>query len=416
MHENIKLSIIVTTFNVEKYLTKCLDDCLNQTVNNFELIVVDDGSTDNTKSIILSYAEKDKRIRPILMKHNSPGGVATAANIGLNAARGDWIGFADGDDLFDPTMFQKLLNAAETSDADIAICKFKEYDSNEQIEYDPWDPHWNELEKFHEVDLTNHQNKLKFLKLNPVPWRKLYKRDLIEKNNIRFKECNYFFEDNSFHWFVTLSAKKVVFVNEALCYHRMNRIGQTMQANGSKLLGIYYQFDVIKEFLVVNNQYSDFKFALIEWLFGQTAWISEELDSKFRKVFFDVLTEKLRTLDFKDIKRVIRTGCSRKLASIIVAACDENYNIFELVLINKFSKPLSFNIRVKYYRHGLSFMFASPVKKINKFFFHRKNMENQIAGLHWEISEIRKLLELNAAFNEELLKELKKDKHSDNIF
>lgn len=407
------LSIIVTTYNVEQYIEQCLKDVLNQSIKDFELIVVDDGSTDKTPEIIKAWGKKDSRIRPIILQENSPGGVATAANIGLNAARGVWVGFADGDDMFRATMFEKLLSAAETYDSDISICRFKEYDNREQQSYEPWDPYWNELSRFKSLNLSEDRIRQRFLKLNPVPWRKLYKRSFLENNQIRFEECEFFFEDNSFHWFVTLNANSVAFVDEALCYHRMNRRGQTMLAGGSRLLGVFYQFDVIKQYLEKHDKYKTFKHSLIEWLFGQTAWIAEELDPRYWDLFFTTLQEKFKNITLKDCKPVLKQGCSRKLISIVIAVFSNDSEAFKIALNNKIKHSLLHRLLIKYYQCGMKGLIKSPFVKLGRNLHHSHQTQEQLSGIHWELSEIRKLLELNAIYQETLIEKLNKVESND---
>lgn len=116
-----KLSIIVPVYGVEKYLPDCLDSILQQTLRDWELILIDDGSPDRCGAICDDYAEKDARIRVI---HQYNHGVSAARNAGLYAAQGDYLGFVDADDLVSSEMFETLIQAAESHGCDIAICGF----------------------------------------------------------------------------------------------------------------------------------------------------------------------------------------------------------------------------------------------------------------------------------------------------
>ena len=116
-----KLSIIVPVYGVEKYLPACLDSVLQQSLEDWELILIDDGSPDHCGAICDEYAEKDARIRVI---HQDNHGVSAARNAGLRAAQGDYYGFMDADDLVSPEMYETLLQAAESHGCDIAICGF----------------------------------------------------------------------------------------------------------------------------------------------------------------------------------------------------------------------------------------------------------------------------------------------------
>ena len=114
----IKVSIIVPVYNVEKYLEKCLDSIVKQTYENIEIILVDDGSTDKSGTILDQYAEMDNRISVI---HKKNEGVSTARNTGIEAARGEYICFADADDYLMPDYVEYLLTLAVDKNADIAI-------------------------------------------------------------------------------------------------------------------------------------------------------------------------------------------------------------------------------------------------------------------------------------------------------
>ena len=103
--KNLEISVIVPVYKVEKYLNECIDSILAQTFTDFEVILVDDGSPDGCPALCDAAAEKDSRVRVI---HKANGGVSTARNAGLAAARGNWVGFVDSDDVIDKTYLEKL--------------------------------------------------------------------------------------------------------------------------------------------------------------------------------------------------------------------------------------------------------------------------------------------------------------------
>ncbi len=114
-----KISVIVPVYNVEKYLSRCIDSILAQTFGDYEVILVDDGSTDRSGKICDEYAEKDPRFRVI---HKENGGLSDARNTGVSAAVGDFVCFIDSDDFIDPEMLSVLLSLTETTGAEVAIC------------------------------------------------------------------------------------------------------------------------------------------------------------------------------------------------------------------------------------------------------------------------------------------------------
>lgn len=116
-----KISVIVPIYKVEQYLPACVESVLAQTVSDFELILVDDGSPDGSGAICDAYAQRDSRIRVI---HQENGGLSAARNAGMDIARGDYLTFVDSDDLVSADYLMALLNAAREQDAEIAVCRF----------------------------------------------------------------------------------------------------------------------------------------------------------------------------------------------------------------------------------------------------------------------------------------------------
>lgn len=120
------ISIIVPIYNVEKYLRKCINSILKQTYSNIEIILVDDGSRDSCPAICDEFALKDSRIRTI---HKNNGGLSEARNVGLDVAKGEYIGFVDSDDYISQDMYEKLLSAMLKTKADMAVCNFTYVDA-----------------------------------------------------------------------------------------------------------------------------------------------------------------------------------------------------------------------------------------------------------------------------------------------
>ena len=126
------ISVIVPAYNIGPYLSRSLDSLLAQTYQNLEIIVVDDGSSDNTAAVMREYAEKSDRIRTIFKEN---GGVTSARLRGVRESTGDWIAFMDGDDYVEPQMYARLLENAQSCGADISHCGHQVHYSDERIEY-----------------------------------------------------------------------------------------------------------------------------------------------------------------------------------------------------------------------------------------------------------------------------------------
>lgn len=147
--QNNLISIIVPVFNLENELPRCLDSILVQSCQSIEVIVVDDGSSDNSADVIRRYAKKDSRIKPVFQKN---GGVTSARLHGISKASGQWIGFVDGDDEIEPEMYERLLRNAVTYHADISHCGYQMCFADGRIHY------------FHNTGLLAQQDKITALK------------------------------------------------------------------------------------------------------------------------------------------------------------------------------------------------------------------------------------------------------------
>ena len=283
-----ELSIVVTTYNVEAYVEQCLESVAAQTFTDLEVLVVDDGSSDSTPARIEAFCARDPRFVPVLLPTNSPGGVATAANVGLDRASGRWLGFVDGDDYVEPTMFERLVGAAVSEGADLAMCEYQEVVDATGERHDPADAHrWSTLtERSYVLDV---ETRKRFLRFIAVPWRKLYRRDLLEDQSIRFPVSDGFYEDNPFHWFALLGASCVAVVPEVLCYHRVGRAGQTMAAADERLFQIFVHHDTIHDWLEARGVLDVYDTTLLGWVLSQMEWISRRTPPQLQRRLFDTL-------------------------------------------------------------------------------------------------------------------------------
>lgn len=164
-----KISVIVPIYNVEDYLNECVDSLIEQDYSNLEIILVDDGSTDQCGSICDEYAIKDSRIKVI---HKQNGGLSDARNAGIDVATGDYITFVDSDDVLSSDYISYLLDLLTEADADMACCQRTEIDENSKHKKG----HCNPCGKITVFD--NMENALVAKEIDTVAWGKLYKKDL----------------------------------------------------------------------------------------------------------------------------------------------------------------------------------------------------------------------------------------------
>jgi glycosyltransferase involved in cell wall biosynthesis len=314
-----EVSIIVTAYNIERYIEECLDSVAAQTLSDIEVLVVDDGSSDTTPQKIVEFCDTDPRFIPVLLRENSPGGVATAANAGLDRATARWVGFVDGDDYVEPTMFERLVNAAAACDADLAMCEYQEVVDGSGERRDPADAHrWAELTaSCYKLDVHTRRQVLRFI---AVPWRKLYRRRLLEDNAIRFPVSDGFYEDNPFHWFSVISAGSIAVVPEVLCYHRVGRTGQTMAAADERLFQIFGHHDTIHTWLDANGLLDVYQSNLLGWVISQMEWIARKTPPTLRRKLFDTLVPIFAEYSPTAIATALREGNKGVTAQRLSAA------------------------------------------------------------------------------------------------
>lgn len=181
------VSIIVPMYNVEKYLPKCLDSILNQTLKDIEVIAIDDGSTDSSSKILDEYAEKDSRIIALHIKNH---GVSHARNLGLKKAIGKYIGFVDSDDFIDCCMYERLVEVAERTEADCVQCEFETVYDSGKVEVSG---EFGNEEIYEKLDAVS---ALMGFRISYSVWSKIFRRDSI--GGLRFFEEWHFAEDFRF--------------------------------------------------------------------------------------------------------------------------------------------------------------------------------------------------------------------------
>jgi glycosyltransferase involved in cell wall biosynthesis len=338
------VSIIVTAYNIEDYIEQCLDSVAAQTLNDIEVLVVDDGSSDSTQAKIIEYCDSDPRFVPVLLPENSPGGVATAANAGLDRATAPWVGFVDGDDYIEPAMFERLLETATGCDADLAMCDYLEVVDGSGERRDPADAHrWAELTaSCYKLDVSTRRQILRFI---AVPWRKLYRRSLLEDNTIRFPVSDAFYEDNPFHWFSVISARSLAVVPEVLCYHRVGRAGQTMATVDERLFQVFTHHDTIYTWLAARGLLDVYQSNLLGWVISQMEWIARNTPPPLRRALFDTLVPIFTKYSQAEIATALREGNKGVTAQrLSTAVAKGEYGSFVRILA---SKPSANNPVVK---------------------------------------------------------------------
>lgn len=293
MKNNIKVSIIVPIYNTGKYLPKCLDSLKNQTLQEIEILCINDGSTDNSLEILNRYKKEDSRFK-IINQENQ--GQSVARNNGIKAAKGHYIGFIDSDDYADHSMFEKLYKNALEYNSDIAMCSITILNEKTGLlsASDPYmtlDLFPKEFEKraFKYTETSDF-----IFRICVTPWNKIYKREFLSSKSIMFPN-NLNFEDNVFFYETFMQADRISLTKEPLViYRRESETSYTFGKQDNKKLDFFKVFDKIEEFLKEKNLYNEFedyfqtykKNTLIYWYKKLTTkQIKDEYQRKFNSLY-----------------------------------------------------------------------------------------------------------------------------------
>lgn len=290
-----KVSIIVPVYNVENYLAKCLNSLIDQTHQNIEILVVNDGSKDNSEKIIQDYAQKyPEKIKPF---NKENGGLSDARNFGIDQATGDYIGFVDSDDYVTPTMFEEMTALAEKYQSKMVICNIQKVDQNgnvtQKLTQIPNMPEKIDLEKNFSV----------FSDLSYFACNKLFKKELFEGK--RFKKGVHF-EDIQLIPQLLLECETIA-QTQNYHYQYLERTDSITKTHNEKGLDILKAVRDVEEFFE-QSQYSkkakELKnFQIFEGVYSFLAYLAFVKDSK---IFYE-MSEKLelfmkeRGLKLKDI-------------------------------------------------------------------------------------------------------------------
>ena len=235
----VKVSVIVPVYNVEKYIDKCLNSLVNQTLKEIEIIVVNDGTKDNSQEIVDKYVKKYPKIVKSYIKEN--GGLSSARNYGLDYATGEYIGFVDSDDWVELDMYEKMYFQAIESESDIVVCDVVNvYENGSSI-------YLNSNFNYSDDVFKN------YIISPPMACTRLYKKYLFDK--VRFKE-GILYEDLNLTPGLVKYAKKISFVKNGF-YNYLQRTGSIMNQDefNLKLLDI---FDVLdNNYNILHEEYPD---------------------------------------------------------------------------------------------------------------------------------------------------------------
>lgn len=243
---DIKVSVIIPAYNVEKYIEKCIDSVINQTYKNLEILVIDDGSKDETGKILDKIKSRDQRIRVV---HKKNGGVSSARNTGLDIATGDYIAFLDADDYWAEDFVQHMLGIAQNTGADFCVSKYFITKEGEK-----------QFSKEIIEELTNVQGTALLLSPDTIVGchNKLYQRELIEKNGLRFSTELFYGEGLFFITTVAQLAKRIAVTNRKIYFYRKdNQESATTRFSIENLRNGWKSLNNIEKTMRLNDEMID---------------------------------------------------------------------------------------------------------------------------------------------------------------
>ena len=300
-----KVSIIVPIYNVESYLSRCLDSLLSQSLSEIEIVAVNDGSTDRSSAILQEYAKKDGRL-VVIEKEN--GGVSAARNTGLLAAKGSYIGFVDPDDWIDKEMYKELYNTAILDHADIVMCTYirefgthskeKKFNMPEKICYQNEEVK-SEIMRRLVGPMNEEVANPELLDAWGTVWSKLYRADMIKEKKINFIDLNVIGtnEDSLFNIHTCYYANTFVFLNKP--YYHYWRANTTSVTAGYKpdLQDQWFKlYSMIEDFLNTKNMQNDFYLALNNRICLNTLGLGLNTISKSNKASVLMKVRKLNSI------------------------------------------------------------------------------------------------------------------------
>ena len=347
-----KLSIIVTIFNLADVLVPCLISIENQTEKPLEVILVDDGSTDDSVKIIQDFLKRNSNWKCL---STSNKGVGSARNLGITCSQGDYVLILDGDDIFDRNFFQFMMNET-LDDPDIVICKSRELDhiTNLSIPLD-WSVKFDFLPHENRFSPDDLQGTI-FYSFMGWAWDKMYKREFLIKNNLKFPTYRNS-EDLVFVYKSLFMAQTIKVINKSLIFHRVNRFQSVSNTLDEYPEEFHKALRDIEDALLARPEiFSREKECYLAWKVDFSLWAQRSSCRAFSPEYF------------KELRRcLLLSGQKRKLFPLLKfrleARSPEIKRRYLAVLTDMFSSYFKYGVK----RHILRFLSFSIIR-IKKFY------------------------------------------------
>jgi len=321
-----KVSIIIPTYNVEQYLRQCMDSVTGQTLQDIEIICINDGSTDGSLAILREYAERDSRI---VMVDKENEGYGIGMNIGLDRAMGEYVGIVEPDDFVPEEMFEELYNKAKEYDLDVIKADFYRFTTNDDGTLDrKYIKLYGDSEEYNRVIRPLDEPNVSF-RFTMNTWSGIYKREFLNKYNIRHNTTpGASFQDNGFWWQTFMYADRVMIVDKPYYHNRRDNMGSSVK-NPGKVYCMNVEYDYIRELTI---KYPEKWKALqgIYWFkkYHNYLFTLERISDEFKKEYchrFSAEFRRARQLGELDMS--VYTSNEKKIIKCLIENPDTFYRV-----------------------------------------------------------------------------------------
>lgn len=348
-----KISVIVPVYNAEKYVAKSIESLMKQTLKEIEIILVDDGSKDNSGAICDEYAKKDERI---IVVHKENGGLADARNAGMKVATGKYIMFLDADDLFETDSCENMYNMIEKTSSDYVIGNYQMTEEDgTRYEKPAFD-----IEKYQDFELNKHDFIKSFFVMNSTAWNKIYRRQFLLDNDITFKVPSPS-EDDYFTSLCYIKSNHGYYTSKVMYLYRNcpNSISKNCSLKYFK--GINYAYTTIYESFKNNNEMNYYRYVYAKknaYLLCQL--IDSELVNDSEKI--DCLKDFEWYFDLSDKLKINTVHESLREVMRLIKEKDYNNAIIEMNKLKEYRKTLPDNVKKR-----MSFPTAENYAEMGKY-------------------------------------------------
>lgn len=247
----MKISVVIPVYNVERYLNACLDSVFSQTFQDFEVICINDGSTDSSLHVLEAYAKNQSNLKIYTIENK---GQANARNLGVKMANAEFICFIDSDDTIEPTMLERLVNVQEADQCDMVICGIDRVFSEGCSKAERSFTYDANLEDRHSFDIHTYPKIITLV--NNSPFSKLIRKSVIIEHSISFP-VGYIYEDMVFTHMLLATGLSISMIHEPL-YHYVVRAGSTMTSKKSKVTDMFDAYKMVIDYykkLGIDNRF-----------------------------------------------------------------------------------------------------------------------------------------------------------------